>query len=523
MKIMKYSIPIVIFLCFSYHNILSAQEAETINYSVFTSDIKLTDNSKLEGISLNLNHEILNASLDTVNQYLTIQSAFDQKQLILCIYDLTNKKLLWSLLVHKKKYQIISLENYIILTSENKTICYNKHNGIEIWDSKRELLYVNEKNEVAFTYFSHFDKSNPNKLLEAIRLSDGKKIWTRNIDRYFGWNEILNINDSTIILSASGLHTINLKNGSGWDYDALTGEESISSSIPYSFNVFATVLTSLFSFAGAGVAYTIYYFSHTSELYWDLCSNVLIQGNVIYFASKQSLSALDFSGKIIWQKKLEKSMTTNSELMIEDSLLLLVNKGYAAMGKKKIYYGTPYLAGFNKNNGTNYYLKQINLEENAITDIHITDKLFILLQKDKIGVYSTLNGDFINREKIPEFKYQQNCAFINGTNFIIKDYASSSISMKADSLLYIYFQENGIICINQNLIEKDRFDFQQLLFKSHVSADLTFFENSDELIVFDSNFIQKGRIKLKNKAAYNGDKLMFFEKNTLNILDFRSL
>lgn len=522
MKKRYYSLYIAVLLHFSFLQVIVAQQVETINYSSFTSDIKLDDNSLLEGISLNLNHEILNASFDSVTQYITIQSNFGDKQLLLSVYDLAEKKLLWSLIVQKAKYQIISLEKFIILTSENKTICYKKENGLEIWTGKRELLYVNQKNEIAFTYYSHFDKSNPSKLLEAIRLSDGKKIWTRNIDRYFGWNEIININDSTIMLSASGLHTINIKNGKGWDFDALTGEERISSSIPYTFNVFGTVLTSLFSFAGAGLAYTIYYFSHTSELYWDLCSNVLIQGDVIYFASKQSLSALDFNGKIIWQKKLEKSMTGNSFLLIEDSLILLVNKGYASMGKKKVYYGTPYLAGFNKINGINYYLKHINLEENAISDIHMMNKHFILLQKDKIGVYSILNGEFINREKIPELKFQLNSAFINGKNFITKDYASSSISMKTDSILYIYIHENGIIGIDQNIIEIDRFDFQTLLFKSQVSDNLLFFENSDEVIIFDFNFIQKGRIKLKNKAIYSGNNLMFYEKNTLRILNFNT-
>ena len=49
----------------------------------------------------------------------------------------------------------------------------------------------------------------------------GKKI----LNGGCGWNDILYLNDSIVLIVAAGLHAINIKNGTGWDYIAITGKK----------------------------------------------------------------------------------------------------------------------------------------------------------------------------------------------------------------------------------------------------------------------------------------------------------
>lgn len=492
-----------------------AQHLDTIQYSHFSTDIRLSNNEFLKGISLNCKKNVLHASYDSISELLTIQTNYNEKNIELIVYDLKTKKLLWRKLVNFKKNEIVILNKYILLSNKDKTICYNKLDGNEIWHSRRELMYVNQKNEVAFSYYTHFDKSNPDKLIEAISLSDGKKIWTRNIDRYYGWNEIKNINDSTILLSASGLHFINLKNGKGWDYDALTGETIPHTNSPL---INAAVFASNMAFGLMG-GYTVFYFTHTEDLYWDLCSNIVISEKQIYYASKQTITSIDFNGNVIWQTKLPKDITGNSVLALHDSLILLINKGYALKGKETIFYGTPFLACFDKKNGAQFYLKKISLEANAITDFRIINSAYYLLQKNKIGIYSLENGEFINWELISDIQKQKNNAFIDPQNFLIKDYSTSQISQKYDSLLYILLPQNGIIAFNNQLVEKDRINYENLLFKSHTTDDYLFFVNKDEIIVTEKNMKQVGRIKIKNQPIFYNNKILFFNEEKVNIVN----
>ncbi|MFT3753899.1 MAG: hypothetical protein QM800_13825 [Paludibacter sp.] len=59
------------------------------------------------------------------------------------------------------------------------------------------------------------------------------------------------INDTIAIIAALGLHSVNLKNGTGWDYDATTGEYLLQA------------------------------------MKRDIRSNVIIDSSDIYFASKK--------------------------------------------------------------------------------------------------------------------------------------------------------------------------------------------------------------------------------------------
>jgi hypothetical protein len=63
--------------------------------------------------------------------------------------------------------------------------------------------------------------------LEGINLKTGEVLGKRELSREYAWNNV-SLNDTTLLAVAAGLHTIHLKNGSGWDYSAVTGDKDYS-------------------------------------------------------------------------------------------------------------------------------------------------------------------------------------------------------------------------------------------------------------------------------------------------------
>lgn len=507
---------IFIFFVFAMLTIESpAQLADAVNYSNYSTAISLKDQPNIAGIQLSCIHKVLYVALDSTTNLLTIKTKYSDDKVTLMVYDLVQKKLLWSMQVNPRKYNVISLQKYILLTNEEKTQCFNKYTGVELWNSNREVLYVNEKNDVAFTYFTHFDASHPDKLLEAISLNDGKKIWKREIDRHYGWNEIQNMNDSTIILSASGLHPIHLKTGKGWDFDAQTGELFKDDSEQLRKAAFVATTIAFGIFAGISV----YYFTHTNELLWELCSNLIIEDGKIYYASKRTLSALDLKGKLLWQTKLVDEITGNSKLKIEDSLIIMVNKGYAAKGQSTIFYGTPYIATFNKSIGTQNFIKKINLEENAISDFKIKDEVIYLIQKGRMSSYSLKDGEFLNRMNMPAFIESRACQFKSKLDFKIREGASMPSNNASDSLLYVFSPQLGLLIYSTNFNELGRIQSENLFLKSHQYKDYQFFCTKDELMVVDSKGNTIADLKMPGLSNFKSNWLYCVKDNAIYLFD----
>ena len=494
---------------------VSAQQFDSIAIPSIYSDINSTRAKALAGIKISCSNEVVDAKLDSTLHLVTITTILKKNHKSIMVYDLNGKKAVWEREVNSKKYSVIHLDNYIILTSATSTICINKVSGEELWKSKRELVYVNNKNEVAFTYYSHFDSSRPDILLEAIRLSDGKKIWKRAIDREFGWSEIININDSTVILSASGLHCINLKNGKGWDYNALTG-----ASIPVDTKINPLIYLAYFGSAvllGPIFIFPIYYFTNTNDLLWDLCSNMLVEDGHIYYASRQTICALDLNGNKVWQTQLPNDISGNSRLVIKDSMLVLINKGTASKGLSKVYYGAPYLSAFYRFTGEQTYLKQIHMEEHAITDFQLQNGSSFLIQKDKLTEYSGLNGELMNRERIVDLEKQKGSSFISADNFLVGDNINSTFSSNSDSLLYVFIPGKGVIMYNNKLNELGKISDEKLYLKIAHTSNSNIYKSKEEVVITDLNFNKLYTLKTNKRPIYDKGSLIVYDKNSVSI------
>lgn len=51
--------------------------------------------------------------------------------------------------------------------------------------------------------------------LEGIDLNNGQVLWKRELNGEYGWNDVFYTNDSTLVVAAAGLHSLDTKTGKG--------------------------------------------------------------------------------------------------------------------------------------------------------------------------------------------------------------------------------------------------------------------------------------------------------------------
>jgi outer membrane protein assembly factor BamB len=207
------------------------------------------------------------------------------------------------------------------------------------------------------------------------------------------------------LVAAAGLHSINIKTGEGWDYNTPTGKNL--NVTPTSGEIAGAVVGGIIGgligglIAGAitggfYVTYPIYNYNALktgSDVISGIASNVLINNDFIYFASKDTLTKLNkHTGQPTWKCTFEKDITSNSFIFLNGNELYMINNGFAFRGQSQIDYGKPFIAAFNATTGKQKYLQLLNKNDGPVIDFKLIDNEIYLLFKNAIGKYDLESG-----------------------------------------------------------------------------------------------------------------------------------
>ncbi len=83
----------------------------------------------------------------------------------------------------------------------------------------------------------------------------------------------------------------------------------------------------------------------------DICSNVWMDSASYYFASREKLARLDTKLRPIWTSEISKKKSSKSSIFVQDSLVYMINFGFAIAGNRTTVFGNPFIAAFNKESG----------------------------------------------------------------------------------------------------------------------------------------------------------------------------
>jgi len=414
----------------------------------------------------------------------------------------------------------IPLNNsYIILNSNNfKEI--NSSTGATEWENKGGIYYINKSKTIGLYYHSN---SKTSKNIQGINLKTGEPDWKRKIS-LDTWDGVCTLNDSTSLISSSGLHTVNLFNGKGWDYNVKTSiftndiDCSVDPlsvlgliSVGYTFGMLGGI------FVSAGFPETMRLQTTSGEVN-GISSHPLLYNQSIYYAYQDSIVSLDkATGKTNWHYPLPSDMVSNSYLFIKNNDLYMINYGLAFLGKTPVGYGNPFIASYDLNTGHQKTMLVLNIKNaDQITDIHFRGDSLYIAFKNRVLLYRFFNAD----EKESD-KFDKNMG-------ITQNFLSEKFYVKVNDSIYKSIYEanphNIFICTKNKKVTKLGLDltiqgeqeteglYQSIYFWNNY---IVLYKENEGCRIIDKKGNLITSINLPGKMYLMGDFLYIIKDNSL--------
>ncbi|HEV7348279.1 hypothetical protein [Telluribacter sp.] len=458
---------------------------------------------------------IHSSHVDTTLNLLTIQlrALRNEKWLAnrgkIYVFDMPGSRVRWSKNV---LYQNESYENVgplLLKTNASGSHLLNVETGETVRRENTVFIHADPEFNIGIGYDITPSKSLKN-LLMGINIATGEKLWQRVVTRDYSWNDLRYLNDSTLLIVAEGLHTINIHDGSGWDYTAVTGKKD------YSVTIAKNV---------AGVAVGLltgaYLVSTGPDLIRDVVSNVVTKDSRLYFASRNTIACIDAEGQVVWSTPLPEKLTSKSILFLKDDQVVMVNCGYAYKGYRKINYGKPFLATFDLSSGEETYRNYIGSgQENKYNGFTVRDSCIYFIMGQQIEKYSIASGKMLGSTTL----HNEDFSFLGDHVYEQQsDSTYSSINQLHPDRVYIYTKDKKIIGLDKELkVEASKADDQAWL-NYFTKYNYRFLKRNKETIVLDSRGGMVAEMGEAGKSTVVGNKLYTVLANSIIETDVSQL
>ncbi len=407
------------------------------------------------------------------------------------VFDFDKNEILWNKEISYDHHNFVQFDSLLVYSENSKIELWNIRNGKELWNSERNLYYTIPKKKIALTY----PNTQNSEKLEALDLATGNSLWKREIENKSGWEDIQSVNDSIYLIYANGFHAVNINDGKGIDFKATTDDKDYTGVIIVSAaNIALGILTDSYNIPDA-----------EPSVVDNIRSNALIDSSAIFFASRNKLSKIDNETKTLWEVDLPKKEISHSNLFKKDSVLYMVNYGYAQKEGKKIAYGKPYLKAYNESNGNLIY--SVILEGESVLEYKISKDRIIFLFDNGISQYSLIDGGFISNRKFDTKNYGNITSFVDSNIYYNNNSFYQPLVKKGKNNYYVNFSTGYIQLLNSRFETIEEKPYEELYFldSKHNEFEiltqdtLTILINKDGVPVLNlSNFyyatISKGKL-----------------------------
>ena len=424
---------------------------------------------------------------------------------------LSTKKLKWSREVNYNSSELKQQGNYYFLTDKKKNLCIDPETGNALWNTKNDFYFIEPSLHIGVGYPI---QSMSNKLT-AVNLSNGKELWYRDLDRSFGWDDAYMLNDSLMLVSVNGLRAINLATGVGWAYKTNTTKKEVGKMI--GVNALGLVL---------GVLTGVYAYQSQADVASDMVSNMLISPDEsIVLASRDQIARVDNTGKVLWATPLPEKITSKSSLFLVDSVVYMINRGYAQYNGGFSMIGDPYLAAFDLRIGSRLYLTIIPEKKEFIRNFQVVNDMLLLVFEDKIASYRLGTG-ILMAEKIPELGKDEHLdAFVesgiywkrNDTEFIdlVSNFSNYNLMMTSQGRLFVLTDDLETVFVY------GKEDLYRITAENLHYALVT--SNDSDFVVLNASDNPVATLKVSSDMFLDRDRLYFFDKNAFSEIDLSRL
>jgi outer membrane protein assembly factor BamB len=488
-----------IILLLALPNVFSQKNQIQVSKNVRVIGSNWVNASHIEGTELLFPERIYQAHLDTSTNLLTVQLRKTNKQETkykkygkIVQYDMENDKILWTRDIDYKTTYIKNHSKTVIITESSLSYGLDVFTGEILWGGTHNIYFAAPKFNIALGYRSgYYDKEL--KVLEGLNLKTGRVAWKRELSREMGWNDILYINDSTLLVYSKGLHTININNGQGWDYHTVT-----------------------------------YEFDHSRYGYpfiKSYASNIWIDSTSIYVTSKNEIVKLDReTGEAIWKTENLKNNAGGSLLIIKDSVIYLIHKGYKQNSFDYSLYETPFIAAFDKQTGTLQYITQTKPDQIPILDYETFEDEIYLLSKNRLARYNLKTGKLL-KDKYTDDESYGNLKYFANYRIFFEDQDGNLLNLWQYDSTKVYllnhkyrlFTVDKELNFNQIKEEKD-------LYLHYLSTDkYDFFSHNDMSIIVNKDKKIIAKIALSSGSLLEKDIFYVRVGKNLMIFDLKDI
>lgn len=425
-------------------------------------------------------------------------------------YDLVNKKANWNRKINFQTENVVITGDRPLLMRGDRSIALRKMDGSDDWSIKSLIYYVNKKHNIGLAYKISSVNQTSSKI-EAINMNNGATIWTSNLDRDFGWNDIKQMNDSVILVTSSGLNTINLYNGGGWNYRSLTGKRQTGEAVAKGVrSVLLGVLTGVTMVPNVDVV-------------TGIVSNTLMDSTGIYLATAEKISRLNDDGAVIWENELDKGKSSASKIFRNNGKVYLMNRGYAFENGKMRNYGTPFIAIYDVQTGAQVFQTVFDEKNAVLNDFYVQNITLNVLLHNKIIQYSLKNNILIAEKTIDTQKFGYLFGF--GNDVIYKKMDNKILPAKSDNSQKVILTSNdGVLIVDENLEVEQEF-YKNEYYSQFAKTDnykLLYKDGEMNVLSLDNELIVK--FEASSSAEFKDGKIIDTVNNkVLRIIDLNVL
>ncbi|MDL2222998.1 PQQ-binding-like beta-propeller repeat protein [Bacteroidales bacterium OttesenSCG-928-M11] len=378
-------------------------------------------------------------------------------------YDINNDTLLWSKKISYSKESILQFDNTLIFNYERKVQRLDAYTGKKMWELRSNINYIDPHYNIGIGY--NLEKHEKYNELQGADLNRGKLRWTRSLNINYGWSDTFYMNDSVLVVVSDGLHTINLRNGEGWDYKVKTGERSYKRSTAINAAGIAT-----------GLLFGVFFYSTGYDVISDLSSNVLLDDKFIYFASKEQIVRLEKStGDIDWRKPLPNKDTSKSFIFMNDSTVFLINGGWTYVDGVRKDMGVPFITAYDKNSGFQKFLVTLDKKEDPIFDYERLGDNIYLLFKNRMRKYSAKTGELLLDKFCSEEQFGEITHFVDDKVFIAGQDELMYRLIDSDlNKVFVHTKDGHVLAIDEDLNVSEIINSSELNVNKLSSDDFLF-------------------------------------------------
>ncbi|KAA5532260.1 PQQ-like beta-propeller repeat protein [Taibaiella lutea] len=431
------------------------------------------------------------------------------------LFDLESHQTKWIRKINYQSEYLSQFGNTFILNNNFVKAASQKINaetGKGLAELKHKVYYVDTTNDVSIGYI--VKASGVSYQLVGVDVKDISLKWERELKRDYYWDGLKYINDSTLLVSAAGLHSININTGKGWDYNAITGKKN-----------YKTAAITTVAGITAGLLTGTYFYATDPDLLHGIVSNTLEDSSAFYYASKEELTKIDkVNGQVIWKFPFDENEASHSNIFLIDDRLIMINFGYAFLDNNTIGYGKPFIASFDKNTGNQIFVTDIGDKKNPIKSIFRKKESVLLLFNDSIAAYNINTGLRIGGNKIEKKKNEDLLFFLdNNIYYNVNDSLNPRFKRFDNTKAYVFSDENIIYEINNDLTVSKTFKREDLFFTIVNTGNLNLINRRNQSYILNKNAEIIARFNTSGQSVLKNGLLYDFSDNKLievNLSDF---